>query len=60
MNYEKIKNITIGEIVDFAKVYRMPMKQAAPVILTFQEKHQIHYENVKDLIRIIEKLGLTA
>jgi hypothetical protein len=60
MELQKLSKLTIGDIMEFAPVMSLTLKQAQPVIDDFKEKHGLDGNDIKNVCRVVQALGLYA
>ena len=53
-----ISHITIGDLLSFAPTMKLSIKEAVPIINEFKARHKLTTDDVKDVCRVIVKLGL--
>lgn len=56
MNLEHIKHLTIGDIIEIIPILKMSIKNARPLVLEFQKKHDIDYSGFANAAKVAKLL----
>lgn len=58
MKLKEVSHITIGDIVKFAPIMKLPLRDAKGLIAEFKQQHNLNEEGIRTMCSITTCLGL--